>query len=115
MAMHFSFGPVLKANERPTLQERFAALRYIPPLIKLVWETQAVTKEHVLWASAYPVRNGDRYFITNDRGELIIAKLSPAGYDFICLPVSLTGRGGRPKESSTWYRFSFAIITSIKR
>ena len=34
---------------------------------------------------------------------------------FICLPVSLTGRGGRPKESSTWYRFSFAIITSIKR
>jgi ATP-binding cassette subfamily B protein len=39
MAMHFSFGPALKANERPTLQERFAALRYIPPLIKLVWET----------------------------------------------------------------------------
>jgi len=39
MAMHFSFGPALKANERPTLQQRFAALRYIPPLIKLVWET----------------------------------------------------------------------------
>ncbi|HLF84305.1 MAG TPA: ABC transporter ATP-binding protein [Blastocatellia bacterium] len=37
--MHFSFGPALKGNERPTLQERFAALRYIPPLIKLVWET----------------------------------------------------------------------------
>ena len=37
--MHFSFGPALKANDRPTLQERFAALRYIPPLIKLVWET----------------------------------------------------------------------------
>src|SRR5688572_31472640 len=36
MAMHFSFGP---GNERPTLQQRFAALRYIPPLIKLVWET----------------------------------------------------------------------------
>ncbi len=26
------------------------------------------------------VRNQDRYFINNDRGELIIAKLSPAGY-----------------------------------
>ena len=39
MAMHFPFGPALKANERPTLQQRFAALRYVPPLIKLVWET----------------------------------------------------------------------------
>ena len=39
MAMHPSFGPALKGNDQPTLQERFAALRYIPPLIKLVWET----------------------------------------------------------------------------
>ena len=39
MAMHFAFGPAGPANERPTLHERFAALRYIPPLIKLVWET----------------------------------------------------------------------------
>lgn len=36
--MHFSFGP-RAGDEPPTLQERFAALRYIPPLIKLVWET----------------------------------------------------------------------------
>src|SRR5258705_12149838 len=39
MAMHFSFGPPRPGNERPTFRERFAALRYIPPLIKLVWET----------------------------------------------------------------------------
>ena len=39
MAMHFAFGPPRRENERPTLHERFAALRYIPPLIKLVWET----------------------------------------------------------------------------
>jgi len=39
MAIHFSFGPALKANEQPTFRERFAALRYIPPLLKLVWET----------------------------------------------------------------------------
>jgi len=38
MATHFSFGPA-PGNERPTLQQRFAALRYIPPLLKLVWET----------------------------------------------------------------------------
>jgi len=39
MAMRLSFGPALAGNERPTFRERFAALRYIPPLIKLVWET----------------------------------------------------------------------------
>jgi outer membrane protein assembly factor BamB len=29
------------------------------------------------------VRNGDRYFLTNDRGDLIIARLSPEGYEEI--------------------------------
>lgn len=45
-----------------------------------VWETQAVTREKARNASAIIVRNGNRYFINNDRGELIIASLSPAGY-----------------------------------
>lgn len=36
--MHVSFGPVA-GKERPTFRERFAALQYIPPLLKLVWET----------------------------------------------------------------------------
>jgi len=45
-----------------------------------VWETMEVTKEKARWASGFIVRNGDRYFINNDRGELIIAKLSANGY-----------------------------------
>jgi outer membrane protein assembly factor BamB len=48
-----------------------------------VWETMAVTKEKARWASGFIVRHGDRYFINNDRGELIIAKLSPEGYQEI--------------------------------
>jgi outer membrane protein assembly factor BamB len=48
-----------------------------------VWETLAVTKEKARWASGFIVRNGDRYFINNDRGELIIARLSPKGYEEI--------------------------------
>jgi ATP-binding cassette subfamily B protein len=39
MAMHPPAGGSPPVNERPTLQERFAALRYVPPLIRLVWET----------------------------------------------------------------------------
>lgn len=48
-----------------------------------VWETMAVTKEKARWASGFIVKQGDRYFINNDRGELIIAKLSPRGYEEI--------------------------------
>lgn len=48
-----------------------------------VWQTQAVTVERARNASAFFVRRGERYFINNDRGELIIAKLSPSGYEEI--------------------------------
>ena len=50
---------------------------------ELLWETQAVTVEKARNASAFLVRNGDRYWINNDRGELILARLSPAGYEEI--------------------------------
>jgi outer membrane protein assembly factor BamB len=45
-----------------------------------VWETQALTRERVRWASGIIVRNGDRLFVNNDRGELIIVKPGPEGY-----------------------------------
>ena len=45
-----------------------------------IWETQQVVGERVRWASAQIVRNHDRVFINNDRGELIIARLAPDGY-----------------------------------
>jgi len=31
--------PVPDANERPTMRQQVAALRYVPPLLKMVWET----------------------------------------------------------------------------
>ena len=48
-----------------------------------VWETQQVTGERSIWSSAMIVRHGDRYFINNDRGDLIIARFSPEGYEEI--------------------------------
>lgn len=33
------------------------------------------------WCNAFLVKNGDRYFIPNEQGDLIIAKLSPKGYE----------------------------------
>ena len=45
-----------------------------------VWESLEVTKERARWASGITVQHGDRVFINNDRGELIIATLSPQGF-----------------------------------
>jgi outer membrane protein assembly factor BamB len=45
-----------------------------------VWETQEVLKERARWASGFMVKNGDRVFINSDRGDLIMARLSPKGF-----------------------------------
>jgi outer membrane protein assembly factor BamB len=45
-----------------------------------VWESPQPVGEKARWAAGLIVRNGDRYFINNDRGDLIIADLSPQGY-----------------------------------
>ena len=47
---------------------------------KRVWASLDVTREKQRWATAFFVRHGDRYFINNDRGELIIARFSPEGF-----------------------------------
>jgi len=47
-----------------------------------VWEDlTAVPKER--WATVHTVRNGDNYWMFNDQGELIIATLSPEGFNEI--------------------------------
>jgi len=47
-----------------------------------IWEdTTAVPTAR--WSTIHFVKNSDRYFMFNERGELIIARLSPKGYDEI--------------------------------
>ncbi len=50
-----------------------------------VWETfQATTAgEPVRWANAFIVKNGDQFFLFNEGGDLIIADLTPKGYEEI--------------------------------
>ncbi len=65
-----------------------------------VWETPDVTREHARWATGFLVRNGDRYFINNDHGELIIARLSPKGYQEISRTVLIkpTANSGNRRQ-----------------
>ena len=42
-----------------------------------------MTREHARWAAGQIVRHGERLYINNDRGELLIVKPSPQGYQEI--------------------------------
>ncbi|HEX3655491.1 MAG TPA: PQQ-binding-like beta-propeller repeat protein [Pirellulales bacterium] len=49
---------------------------------KRIWESDQATP-HTRWSTIHFVRNGDREWLFNERGELIIARLTPEGYDEI--------------------------------
>ena len=44
-----------------------------------LWMSGEMTAQ-ARWGTAYMVRNGDRYFVSNDEGYLIIARFTPEGY-----------------------------------
>ncbi len=47
-----------------------------------IWETlKATTGKLDRWGTAFIVAQGDRYFLFNDQGDLILARLTPKGYD----------------------------------
>lgn len=47
-----------------------------------VWESLTPTPKS-RWSTVHQVENGDRMWMFNERGELIIARLSPSGYEEI--------------------------------
>ena len=78
-----------------------------------VWATLEVTGEKARWANAFLVKNESQFFISNDRGELIIAKLSPKGYQEISRtqlisPTSDTGIGRRQAGAVNWSHPAYA-------
>ncbi|MBM3814752.1 MAG: pyrrolo-quinoline quinone [Acidimicrobiia bacterium] len=78
-----------------------------------IWETLDVTKEKARWSTGLIVRHQDRYFINNDRGELILARLSPKGYQEISRtplikPTSTAGIGRRELGAVNWSHPAYA-------
>jgi outer membrane protein assembly factor BamB len=45
-----------------------------------LWDSLEPVGERARWAAAFIVPHGNRHFINNDRGELILADLTPDGY-----------------------------------
>ncbi len=75
-----------------------------------VWETFAATTggEPVRWANAFLVKNGDRQFLFNEKGDLIIAKLSPQGYEEISRAHLLEPTNKDPSRMVVWSHPAFA-------
>ena len=75
-----------------------------------VWETfQATTAgEAVRWANAFIVKNGGRYFLFNEGGDLIIARLSSKGYEEVSRAHLLEPANKDPGRPVVWSHPAFA-------
>jgi outer membrane protein assembly factor BamB len=74
-----------------------------------VWETfAATTGKAVRWGNAFLVKNGDRFFLFNEGGDLIIAKVSPQGYQEISRAHILNPTNTDPGRSVVWSHPAFA-------
>jgi outer membrane protein assembly factor BamB len=75
-----------------------------------LWETfQATTAGGpVRWANAFLVKNGSRFFLCNEKGDLIIARLTPAGYEEISRAHLLEPTNADPGRRVVWSHPAFA-------
>jgi outer membrane protein assembly factor BamB len=76
-----------------------------------VWETLKATTpdgKEMRWANAFIVKNGDRFFLFNEKGDLIIAKLTPAGYEEISRAHLLEPTNTMPGRPVVWSHPAFA-------
>jgi outer membrane protein assembly factor BamB len=75
-----------------------------------VWETfkAATSGDPVRWANAFIVKNGDRFFLFNELGDLIIANLTPKGYEEISRTHLLDPTNRDPGRPVVWSHPAFA-------
>ena len=60
------------------------------------------------WANAFLIKQGDRFFVPNEKGDLIIAKLSPQGYQEISRAHLLEPTNPMPGRGVVWSHPAFA-------
>lgn len=80
-----------------------------------VWETFKATGatgenggRNDRWANAFLIKHADRFFIANEKGDLIIAKLSPQGYAEISRAHLLEPTGNAGARPVVWSHPAFA-------
>lgn len=76
-----------------------------------VWETLAATTrdgKRARWATAFLVRHEDRYFLWNELGQLVLARLSPKGYEEISRQTLLEPTNRAGDRAVVWSAPAFA-------
>lgn len=75
-----------------------------------LWETMAATTGGPLvrWATAFIIKNVGRFFLANEQGDLIIARLSPKGYEEISRAHLLAPTTTDPRRPVVWSHPAFA-------
>jgi outer membrane protein assembly factor BamB len=82
---------------------------------KRLWSDRTATgagKDEVRWANAFLVAQGERFFLFNEKGDLVIARLTPKGYEEIDRahlldPTGQLGGFGTPRKV-VWTHPAFA-------
>ena len=74
-----------------------------------VWETLAATGgKETRWANAFLIKNGDRFFLPNELGDLILARLTPGGYQEISRAHLLEPTNTAAGRNVVWSHPAFA-------
>lgn len=74
-----------------------------------LWETFAATGgKSDRWATTFIVKNGNRFFLPNEKGDLIIARLTPKGYDEISRAHLIDPANNDPRRPVVWSHPAFA-------
>ena len=60
------------------------------------------------WSNAFIVKNGERFFLFNEQGDLIIANLSPKGYDEVSRTHLIDPLNKMPGRKVVWMHPAFA-------
>jgi outer membrane protein assembly factor BamB len=78
---------------------------------KRVWmslKPAEVPDESVRWANAFLIAQGDRFFLPNEKGDLIIARMTPQGYEEIDRAHILDPTDPSPGRLVVWSHPAFA-------
>ena len=74
-----------------------------------IWETfEPTTGKSERWGNAFIVKNGDRFFLCNEKGDLIIAKLAPEKYSELDRVHLLDPTNRDPGRAVVWSHPAFA-------
>ena len=75
----------------------------------MLWETfQATTGKSERWGNAFLIRQADRFWLFNEQGDLILARLTPSGYHEIGRTHLLDPTNEDPRRPVVWSHPAFA-------